>query len=198
MAENEAQSDEAASGLKDLESELAPAPAKAPVRKKREAGAAKRTGAAPASKATRVTFGKRIQAVRERIAELAVSLRSPDRPTRRMSALFFVSLAGMALVVVVAGARYWRHVKELQARADRVARRENAVLEEFIKKRSEIARRKNSMLTLGEFTVELRGEDGGRRPASMSLAEIELVIECDTKEARDFLEEQMTRGCGGA
>ncbi|HUP57608.1 MAG TPA: flagellar basal body-associated FliL family protein [Bdellovibrionota bacterium] len=187
---------DASAALKELESELststsAPAKAGAPVRKKRDG--AKRGAAAAAARPTRVTFGQRVRALREKFADLARSLASEDRPTRRMSALFFVSVAGMALVLGVACERYWRHVRELRAHADRIARRENAVLEEFLRKRSEIVRRKNSMLTLGEFTVELRGEEGGRRPASMRLAEIELVIECDSKESRDFLEEHMTR-----
>jgi flagellar basal body-associated protein FliL len=150
------------------------------------------------AKARRTFFeggpSRTVAAIRNKIQELVRALGSPDRPTRKGARLFFASVVGLALVTAVAGHRYWGHIKDLRARAARITRQQKAVLAEFLRMRSEIAKRKNSTLLLGGFNVALQPDSGSRTPSSSyRLAEIEVVVECESKETRDFLEENIER-----
>jgi hypothetical protein len=153
---------------------------------------------APDPKSRRVFFeggpSRTITGVQERFHLLVRALSSPDFRSRRGARLFFASVAGLALVTGVACHRYWGHIQELRAHASRIARQQNAVLAEFLRKRSEMAKRRNSTLLLGGFNIAVQPEAESRTPSSgYHLAELEIVVECDSKQSRDFLEENLEK-----
>jgi flagellar basal body-associated protein FliL len=159
-----------------------------PVRKKREAKEKIRSDASFLEGGR----SRRLSLIKQRLGEIAASLQSPDGPTRKGAMLFFASIFGLVVVTSVAGHRYYLHVREMRVRAARITRERDAILAEFLRKRSEIAKRKNSTLLLGGFTVALAPSPDGRDPSSFHSAEVEIVLECDSKESRDFLEEHIT------
>jgi flagellar basal body-associated protein FliL len=115
---------------------------------------------------------------------IAQDLRSPDRPTRRMAALFFVSLFAAGAVTGVA---LWQRRPMPAATPVKVDR--DAELADYLARQSPVSSEQPTFTKLGEFRVELR-----RPPAqtevnrTLNLAEIELTAECESAEACDYLE----------
>jgi hypothetical protein len=216
MSESNSEPQDATAALQELEKQLAggkaedpvsaavavaaaAATSKAPARVEKAAGSAKSAPAARGkNKSRRVFFeggpSRTIAAIKKRFHELVDSLESSDVPTRRGGRIFWGAIAGIFLVIGVTGHRYWGHIHDLRMRAARMARQQNAILAEFLKKRSDMARRRNATLVLGGFNIALQAEPGSRGPSSSyRLAEMEIVIECDSKESRVFLEENIDR-----
>src|SRR5277367_1349883 len=154
MSEAQSQPQDATAALQELEDQLAGGKkAAAPVSAAAAVAAAAATAAVPApveepivapappkpevpepappkKKAkTRRTFfeggqSRTLTKIRRRFKELVDALGSSDLPTRKGARLFFASLVGLVLVSGVASHRYWGHIKELRARAARLARQQ--------------------------------------------------------------------------
>ena len=129
---------------------------------------------------------------RKAAAEVTHSLGSTDPPTRRMAWVFVAALGGAVLVVSIAGSRYWHHWSALHSERRAVQLHEEAMLSGFLKKQADLMHRKRVMLPLGSFTLELRQPAGGT-PANLNLADVEIVVECDTKETRTYLEDNLAQ-----
>jgi flagellar basal body-associated protein FliL len=123
------------------------------------------------------------------LKDIVAALSSEDRPTRRMASVCVLAIVGTVLILAFAGRRYWLRWEARRVYLAGAAEKEQAILADFFRKRAEIAHRKHAMLTIGEFTVELKDSENG----TINLAEVELVVECDSKETRYFLEDNLAR-----
>lgn len=132
-----------------------------------------------------------VQRARDSAMEVLGSLGSPDAPTRRMSVVFIASLLCVALIGVAAGHRYLA-ARRARLASDASAQREESMLAGFLMKQADLARRKSVMFALGQFTLELRSPAGEPvRSGVMNLADVEIVLECDTKETRFYFEDNL-------
>jgi flagellar basal body-associated protein FliL len=123
------------------------------------------------------------------IPQLFSGLISPDRPTRRMSLLFLLSLAGLIVVVMIGTQRYWGAKRKIQlALAERRAQK----MTEQLRKDSDAAEQRASMLNIGTFSVELKSSvprtSSGR---VFNTAEVDVVLQCDSSETRSYLDEHI-------
>jgi flagellar basal body-associated protein FliL len=127
------------------------------------------------------------------IRQVFGGLLSPDWPTRRMSMLFVLRLAGVVVVATLSVHRY----RVLKARGEFASEQPGPAgvehLGDFIGKQALEARRKNTTLVVGTFYVELRynAEVDSTKlvPGVASAAEVEVVAECDLKKTCDFIEQ---------
>lgn len=126
--------------------------------------------------------------------EVAGSVRSPDRPTRRMATLFLMSCAGVLVVVAMGWKRYrdLHHVKGELSESQKDAKR----MGEFFQKQKEAATQRHTMMPIGEFTLELKplmvdGAPAGPVRGVLNMAEIEIVVECDNKDTCLYLEKNL-------
>jgi flagellar basal body-associated protein FliL len=125
------------------------------------------------------------------LLELFPSLISNDRPTRRMAVLFFISLLCFLSLVTFVLKRYWDSRKEMLI-AEALIHAQK--VSEVIKKETEQARRKASMLSVGRFTLELKDAPDQKLSGSQeNMAEVDLVILCDQAETRDYLEHHLVQ-----
>jgi flagellar basal body-associated protein FliL len=139
-----------------------------------------------------VKLGIFLTARRSEVAEVLRGLRSKDRPTRRMAALFVVSFVALLGVMSVSTARWWQQRSE-RLRIERETDEESRQLGEFLKKQADNARVRNTLQGIGAFTVELAPVPGKKNaPGVMNLAEIELVVECDVRETCAYVESKAT------
>jgi flagellar basal body-associated protein FliL len=121
------------------------------------------------------------------------SLFSTDRPTRRMSFFFFLSLAGLIFVSGYAFQRYWSSKRLIRMMEDqRIARRMKVMEEKDVAE----AKRRDSVLNLGSFTLELKAIAhqalrAGVGVGIVNMAEVEIVILCDGTDTRDYIEEHV-------
>lgn len=102
-----------------------------------------------------------------------------------MSLLFFLSLAGVCVVMVL-GFQYYQQLHRKNV-ADQSAQQ----LGEFLRKQAEEAKHKASQVAIGSFYIEIKKHPDApaRTPPGVShLAEIELVLDCDEKGTRDYIE----------
>jgi flagellar basal body-associated protein FliL len=134
-------------------------------------------------------------AVRVRVVEIFHGLRSPDRPTRRMSLLFFLCFLGVFAVFGAAIHRYLK-IREIRIELARSARVDEGAehFGEFVRKQAAEAKHKSSLMGLGQFTVELKPVPNQKVvPGVVNMAEVELVIECDSKETREYIEDNLAQ-----
>lgn len=134
-------------------------------------------------------------AVRVRVVEIFRGLRSPDRPTRRMSLLFFASLLGIAVVFGAAVGRYFA-IRRIRLELSRSSHVDEGAAHfgEFVRKQAEENKHKSSLMSLGQFTVELKPVPNQRPvPGVVNMAEVEFAIECDNKETRDYIEDNLAQ-----
>jgi flagellar basal body-associated protein FliL len=123
--------------------------------------------------------------LREGFKEARIGLRSPDRPTRRMSKVFYLSLAGVFVTCYAAGKFFVeQRARELQAEelAARARAEERARLLE-IRRRSEPP----PYQSLGTFSLEIRESEGLARSAGLRAAEMEIFVSCSEQEACDWI-----------
>ncbi|MCM2324185.1 MAG: flagellar basal body-associated FliL family protein [Oligoflexia bacterium] len=126
-------------------------------------------------------------------ADILRGLVSPDRPTRWMSLFFLCSVLGVVAVVAVVAARYSRYQATHKSGLSGVEQTTKQI-NEFLRKQAEDARQRASLLPIGGFVVEFRPMPGKRLPpGAMNMAQLDLVIECDSKETRDLLQEQQPK-----
>lgn len=142
-------------------------------------------------------IGQTVVFARAQFVEIVRGLVSPDGPTRRMSLFFFVSLAGVVTLGILTVQRNMR-LKEARLAAE-VAETEEAEARshEAALLGKTVAAEANphalSMLNVGQFTIELKPIAAQDKHAGgfMNMAEVELVIECDSKETHDYIEENL-------
>ena len=128
--------------------------------------------------------------LREWTQDLILGLTSPDAWTQRMSAVFFLCIVGILALLFTMTSYGW-HVRKanLLAKAVIVAQHQKEIDE----KASEEERKKGSVLSLGMFLLELKPfttEEVAKDPPS-NMAEIEIVIVCDTQRTRDYINDNM-------
>ena len=114
-----------------------------------------------------------------------------DLPTRRASFFFFIVVL-IALTIPVVSLRRHFHRKALEQKrvADIMMERDMADW----KKESEVEKRRDSIVTLGSFVVELKKlPNQPRNSLSVGLAEVEIVLLCDGKKTRDSILESMVQ-----
>ncbi|MGK5086352.1 flagellar basal body-associated FliL family protein [Bdellovibrionota bacterium FG-2] len=120
--------------------------------------------------------------------EAATGILSKDRLTRRMAFFFWISSLGY-LGVCGMGFKYHCAATSRERQSERRIHEEKQNLSIFIKKQADDARRKAATLTLGTFWVELNSDFEGKTPFGLvNMAEIQIILECDSKETRVFLE----------
>ncbi|OFZ55960.1 MAG: hypothetical protein A2428_11950 [Bdellovibrionales bacterium RIFOXYC1_FULL_54_43] len=133
------------------------------------------------------------RAVRDVIVQMFEAVRGGDLPSRRMAILFFVGVLGVVIVLSIVYERYIRY-QDLRKYQSTAAEQTSRNLGEFIQKQAEHAKHKFSTLTLGKFTVDIAPIDSPRPVRGVnSVAEVEIVIECDSKETRYFIEDNLAR-----
>jgi flagellar basal body-associated protein FliL len=129
--------------------------------------------------------------MRGQIVEVFRNLRSPDAPTRRMARFFVLSLAGLALVSLTTLHYVWvaRHMMTSFGNDD-----QGKNLGEFLQRQADEAHAKNTAISLGSFTVELKAlPDSKPAPGVMNLAEIELTVQCDSREACTYVSDHLAQ-----
>ncbi len=120
--------------------------------------------------------------------EAALGVFSKDKLTRRMSFFFWLSSLGY-LGVCGMGFKYHFAATSREKFAEKQLHAEKQNLSIFIKKQADDARRKAATLALGTFWVELNSDFDGKTPFGLvNMAEIAIVLECDSKETRVFIE----------
>ncbi len=128
------------------------------------------------------------------MVELSRALFSKDRPTSRMAKLFFISLFLLMGVSYFASFYFKSHSKKLLETA--MEENKNAAsIANFLSKEKLEADARSSKLEIGKFVIELLPvpEAVNRSGASMNLAEIVLVIECDTGVTCNFIKNHMVQ-----
>jgi flagellar basal body-associated protein FliL len=165
----------------------APAPApEAPKKKKKRKEVAEE---APAQAPWMDRFESSVNSFLLVLRDTLGGLFSSDPATRRMSLLFLLSLAGICLVGVVAWKRH-------EARMRMLPRRESGIeqtakqLGQFASRIAEDVKRRHVVTALGEFTVELKRPplSVDVAPGVINMAEVQLVVECDTRETCTYIE----------
>jgi len=123
--------------------------------------------------------------VAEGFREALLGLRSPDRPTRRMSVIFFLSVLG---IFVVFGA-FGRFVYTVQDKKnqERALVEQGLVEAEARAQELKRARQPPPYQSLGTFTLELREEDGVAKSSGLRAAELEIVVACSDIAACDWI-----------
>jgi flagellar basal body-associated protein FliL len=127
------------------------------------------------------------------VREVFQGLRSTDVPTRNAAVLFILSLVGIAFVLIFAGNYFWQSRKLMR---DELTNTGDAGknLGDFIKKRSDEAKSKFTTQSLGTFNIELKPFDSEHKPKGvMNMAEVEIQVQCDTKETCEFLDGQSAK-----
>jgi flagellar basal body-associated protein FliL len=128
--------------------------------------------------------------IREGFREAWLGLRSPDRPTRRMSVVFYVSLIGVAVSFYGFG-KYMVAQRERQkiARLAEESRIAEARLREEEQRR---LREPPPYQTLGTFSLQLREAEGvTRSTGGLNAAEMEIVVSCSDIEACDWIKNHL-------
>lgn len=201
--------------LESLEKQLSEAsakPAAAPASASKEAAAkdSGSKGAAPAKDAqagkkaakaapkSQLLWTVRVEQVivwyRTKVQFILKGLVSRDPPTRRMAALFLLSSVGLIAVLTV-GVQRILH-KTRKSPADLAASQSTGKhLGDFIQKTADEARLKAGQISLGIFTIELKPSPDQKKTRSyvFNLAELEIHLSCDSKETRDYIEENLPK-----
>lgn len=128
-------------------------------------------------------MAKIVEKLRQTVGDLTGSLRSEDPPTRRAGRLFFATLI-LTLGFGIVGFRIL-----LVPPADPAPSQGADNTVGFFDKMAQETHRKNTTLGLGKFVFNLKLK--GDEPVLagvMQMAQMELYIECDTKETCEYVE----------
>jgi flagellar basal body-associated protein FliL len=169
------------------------------VHDEKSGGTKKKKGKGKSGPSLSSKISKTVKSWRDQFFEIFRGLRSPDGPTQRMSIFFFLSLFALAALGAVAIRRSIDQKRELRAqiaaaKEEETEKNHEASLLGSPEAASEGAHA-TSMLDLGAFTIELKPVAGQpkKKGGFMNMAEVELVIECDSKETHDFIEENLVQ-----
>lgn len=132
--------------------------------------------------------------IQEGFREAWIGLRSKDRPTRRMSVVFYLSVVGVAVTFYAVG-KYMMDVREseqlVRLEAERRAADEKLKQEELRR-----TREPPPYQTMGTFSLELRESEGVTRSSGLRAAEMEIVIACSELEACEWIKTNIDRARG--
>ncbi len=143
--------------------------------------------------------------------EVKKSTKDPDRATRRMAALFFISVSlSIAFLVYGVYRHYEVRMKEFASRinedpylkhkgpqaakppsghgseGDSASESRHTSLDE------EPSKNGLPTFTIGKFNIELKGPKNGKRVRGLlQIVEMELVVECDTKKTCAYIEQNI-------
>lgn len=123
--------------------------------------------------------------ISEGFREALLGLRSPDRPTRRMSIVFFASVLGVVFVLGAFG-KYFYTV-QAKKNQERVAADQKLIDAEARAQELKRLRQPPPYQSLGTFTLELREEDGVAKSSGLRAAEMEIVVACSDIAACDWI-----------
>jgi len=132
--------------------------------------------------------------IREGFHEAWIGLRSVDRPTRRMSVIFYLSVVGVFVTFYGFG-KYVMASKE----RERIVRLEaERRVEEEKLKQEELRRMREPppYQSMGTFSLELREVEGVARSSGLRAAEMEIVIACSELEACEWIKTNLDRSRG--
>lgn len=132
--------------------------------------------------------------VRDGFREAWIGLRSLDRPTRRMSVIFYLSLLGVVATFYSFGS-YLVDVKESE-RLVRAAARRRAAEEKLKQEEMRRMREPPPYQTMGTFSLELREAEGVARSSGLRAAEMEIVVACSALEACEWIKTNIDRTRG--
>ncbi len=133
------------------------------------------------------------QRMRTQSVEVLKGLTSKDRATRRMSFLFFCSLTGLIVVATLGSQRLIAMRREAAKHAVRADGSKEHV-EDFLRKQHANHNERMSFMDLGTFVVKLKSLPGAvSGPGVMGVAEVTIVLECDSVETHDFLEGNLAK-----
>jgi flagellar basal body-associated protein FliL len=132
--------------------------------------------------------------IREGFSEAWVGLRSFDRPTRRMSVIFYLSLIGVGVTFYgfgkyVLAAREREHLAQIETA--RIAAEEKLKADEARRMREP-----PPYQSMGTFSLELRESEGVARTSGLRAAEMEIVIACSDLEACEWIKSNIDRSRG--
>ena len=129
------------------------------------------------------------------LMDLVRGLWAADRPTRRMSAFFFLSLAGI-FVVLSYGLDHWSQNRFERKKAEAYAKAHEPPNPAVLRQKEE-ARHKSAQFSLGTFTIELKPLTE-QKPAREAIhyADVELFAQCDGEETREYLETHKVQARG--
>ncbi len=139
-----------------------------------------------------VKLERRLHALSDGAREIFGGLVSRDAWMRRMSFLFVLSCVGLGTVIWMAAERY----REQALLAGKGVEEDDTAtnLGNLFGRTAEEAKRKYTIQNIGEFTVELRKAEGDLKvPGVINLAEVELVVECDSKQTCVYVEEHLAQ-----
>jgi len=126
------------------------------------------------------------------VTQMFVALKGPDAPSRNMAILFFLSLIMVATVFGVSLRRYLQYRQAHPVAAGDSAPDVSQNFGEFIQKQADSAKQRVSQVKLGKFTVSLQPVEGPQAaPGVLSVAEVEIVVLCDNRETRFYIEERI-------
>jgi flagellar basal body-associated protein FliL len=121
---------------------------------------------------------------------LFTGLRSADPMTARMSALFILSLVGAIYILTTSWQRHSKTVAEERRKENEL---KTAYSEELKRKLGDEEKLRSSILTMGRFTLELNPLEGAKMGHGiMNMAEVEIVLLCDSKKTREYIETHFT------
>ncbi len=114
-----------------------------------------------------------------------------DFATRIMSLAFLISFAA-GIYVLVAGTLFFMEKQHIDPSS--LASHEQAEnLAELFDKEAKAARYKYSLIKLGSFTVKLETNVTKRVRGFSNIAEMDIVLLCDSKETRNFIKKHLVR-----
>ena len=120
------------------------------------------------------------------IPKIFKSIHSPDAPTRKASFLFLFSFFSL-FVTLTSGIGVILNKKYQLKKLEEKRQKENQF--EKIENDFDQVRIKNILFLLGSFTLDLKNIPNRKRiPGVLNMAELEIVLLCDSKETHKFLE----------
>lgn len=127
------------------------------------------------------------------LPQVLEGLGSPDAPTRRMARLFLLSCV-LFLGTLGVGFVYYLTPDPTKPKELTYVERDAKTFSDFVQKQVDLTRHRATFLQLGSFTIELKpiaGSIPGR--GVLNLAEIELFVQCDSIETRNYLFQHQVR-----
>jgi flagellar basal body-associated protein FliL len=124
--------------------------------------------------------------INEGFKEAWLGLRSPDRPTRRMSRIFYVSLIGVGISCYLLG--QYVVAKRQREKIARVAEEAHLAEERVKEQERRRLREPPPYQSIGTFSLELREQEGVVRSAGgLNAAEMEIVVSCSDVEVCEWI-----------
>lgn len=126
---------------------------------------------------------------------------SKDAPTRRYSFLFWSALVGLGLSVwagvrLLAPARPVDLGTQVAGHAGEEGEDQGENLNKFFSKTQQEAQTFYTTLELGKFTIQLKNDPLAKTkaaPGVLHLAEVDMTVECTSKEVCQFVEDNMPK-----